>query len=530
MKTFTTLSAASALLAGSADAFWRMECTSRTGYSRLDPIVNPGEISSHAHAIHGGNNFGMNTKYEDLRKSKCTSCLATDDKSAYWTPGLMFQHKNGTTQIVPQIGGMLAYYLLEKNAGETIEAFPDGFQMVAGDNRLRNFTGTVPDPEKSLWKAEDKTQLALGQKAIGMNCLNYAKTPEPSMYRHFLPDKAYLDANCANGIRAEIFFPSCWNGKLDSDNHKDHVAYPDLVNVGKCPKGFEKRIPSLFFETIWNTNAFKGVDGTFVFANGDPTGYGYHGDFMNGWSNSILKEAIQKCTNPSGRLTDCPVFDLQSQADAAKCKYEDPKELKDDQCSGPAKGLCGNVEIQYGPKYASSLTPGNPQTPTAKPSSAAPTQSQVPTLSHTDAKTQSTNPITVASVKSTAAPAAPSSKPADTSKPAPPAPAATNKAASSYSAIKPASPGDVKKEDAVPAPEPTKAPAAVPAKEPKGKIVGTSTYTSAGAIYHVVLEEVEITVTAPAPVAASPKPRARRHAHAHMHHKRDREHGLLRQH
>ena len=39
----------------------------------------------------------------------------------------MFKHKNGTTQIVPQVGGMLAYYLLEKNEGETIEAFPDGF-------------------------------------------------------------------------------------------------------------------------------------------------------------------------------------------------------------------------------------------------------------------------------------------------------------------------------------------------------------------------------------------------------------------
>ena len=86
--------------------------------------------------------------------------------------------------------------------------------MVAGDNRLRNFTGAVPDPEKSLWKDVDKTQHALGQKAIGMNCLNYAKTPEPSMYRHFLPDKAYLDANCANGIRAEICMSLCSNLNL----------------------------------------------------------------------------------------------------------------------------------------------------------------------------------------------------------------------------------------------------------------------------------------------------------------------------
>ena len=28
--------------------------------------------------------FGMDSTYEDLRASECTSCLATDDKSAYW--------------------------------------------------------------------------------------------------------------------------------------------------------------------------------------------------------------------------------------------------------------------------------------------------------------------------------------------------------------------------------------------------------------------------------------------------------------
>lgn len=116
---------------------------------------------------------------------------------------MYFQHENGTTQVVRQVGGMLAYYLLFANEGEKIEPFPEGFRMLSGDMNLRNFTGPVPDPEKSLWKADDKTQLLLGQKAIGMNCLNYKKDPEPSMYRHFLPDKQYLDENCVDGIRAE---------------------------------------------------------------------------------------------------------------------------------------------------------------------------------------------------------------------------------------------------------------------------------------------------------------------------------------
>lgn len=119
------------------------------------------------------------------------------------TPALFFQHENGTTQIVKQIGGMLAYYLLFANEGETIETFPEGFQMLTGDMNMRNFTGPVPDPEKSLWTDADKTQTLLSQKGIGFNCMNYGKDPEPSMYRHFLPDKQYLDDNCVDGIRAE---------------------------------------------------------------------------------------------------------------------------------------------------------------------------------------------------------------------------------------------------------------------------------------------------------------------------------------
>jgi hypothetical protein len=214
--------------------------------------------------------FSMSSTYDELHGSSCTSCRVTEDKSAYWTPSLNFIHENGTMQIVNQVGGMLAYYLL---FGEDLKAFPKGFRMLAGDTRNRNFSGPVPDPEKSLWTAEDKTQANLGQKAIGMNCLNYDKPPEGSMYRHFLPDKAYMDANCKHGIRAELFFPSCWNGKdMDSTNHKEHMAYPDLVNTGNCPEGFDVRLPSLFFETIWDTNQFNGMPGQFVFANGDPTG------------------------------------------------------------------------------------------------------------------------------------------------------------------------------------------------------------------------------------------------------------------
>lgn len=78
-------------------------------------------------------------------------------------------------------------------------------------------------------------------------------------------------------------FPSCWDGKhLDSTNHKDHVVFSDLVLGGACAADFDVRLPSMRYEVVWNTSAFSRQHGTFVFANGDTTGYGFHGDLMNG--------------------------------------------------------------------------------------------------------------------------------------------------------------------------------------------------------------------------------------------------------
>lgn len=70
MKSITTLSAAAAVLSGTAEAFWRMDCHSRSGLARIDPIVTPGKISSHAHAIHGGG-----SKYQSPISSVRIRCM-----------------------------------------------------------------------------------------------------------------------------------------------------------------------------------------------------------------------------------------------------------------------------------------------------------------------------------------------------------------------------------------------------------------------------------------------------------------------
>ncbi|KAI3097075.1 hypothetical protein CBS147333_9404 [Penicillium roqueforti] len=339
-----------ALFPSLTNAFWRLPCRGRTGLARLDPLVDPGTVSSHAHAVHGGGSFGMSSDEASLLESDCTSCAVTQDKSAYWVPALYFMHTNGSAEVVDEVGGMLAYYLLY---GENVTAFPSNFRMLAGDPYQRNFTWPVPDPPKSDWSGAQASQAALRQKALGFNCLDYSATAEASLYRHFLPNKTYLDEHCTDGVRFELMFPSCWNGKdVDSTDHKSHVAYPSLVMDGTCPEGFETRLVSLFYETIWNTYAFKDVDGYFALANGDPTGYGYHGDFMQAWDDGILQQAIDTCTSESGIVTDCEIFDVQTEDEQRQCQFPVPSVIKNENCELHEDGLPGDMAIQWGPEYA----------------------------------------------------------------------------------------------------------------------------------------------------------------------------------
>ncbi|GAO18511.1 hypothetical protein UVI_02054530 [Ustilaginoidea virens] len=391
MLRSVTLSAS--LIAG-ANAFWRMECPGRVGLTRLDPIVNPNSVSPHVHAIHGSSGFSDNSNTLDLLEGDCTSCRVTQDKSSYWTPALYFQdNTTGNVELVPQVGGMLAYYLLY---GNNVTAFPQGFRMISGSNDRRSYTAgdpSQPDPPKSQWASLGQTtQSILAERAVGFNCLNYARNPEGTLYRHFLPEQTYLDANCADGLRLELMFPSCWNGKdLDSKNHKDHLAFPDLVMTGNCPDGYPVRLPSMLYEVIWNTAAYKGRNGRFVLSNGDTTGYSYHGDFVTGWDTPFLQRAIDTCTNPSGRIEDCPLFNVVDQETATSCKLKPslPQLLFGEDVIGPMAKLPGGIPVGGCACSNSYLSPCS-SVPTSSVTTSSATTSAASSSATTSSTTSST--------------------------------------------------------------------------------------------------------------------------------------------
>ncbi|KAL4918450.1 hypothetical protein BDW62DRAFT_65178 [Aspergillus aurantiobrunneus] len=352
MRLDTSLVACLAAFSGVADAFWRLPCRGRSGLARMDPLISPGEPSYHVHAVHGSKGFSMSADMSSLREGDCTSCAVKQDKSAYWAPALYFVDKEtGDSELVDNPGGLLVYYLLN---GENIQAFPDDFRMIAGDPFQRNFTWPVPDPPKSSWSGDQSSQAALKQKALGFNCMNYNRPGEDSLARHFMPEKSWLDENCPDGLRLELMFPSCWNGKdVDTEDHESHMAYPSTVNDGTCPEGFEHRLVSLMFESIWDTYAFKDRDGFFSLSTGDPTGYGYHGDFMHGWEAGVLEQAVKTCTDLSGMVEDCPVFELQPQWAQQLCSFDIPSIISSEDVTKVKGSLPNKVMIEWGPEYAS---------------------------------------------------------------------------------------------------------------------------------------------------------------------------------
>ncbi|KAJ2934701.1 hypothetical protein H1R20_g2411, partial [Candolleomyces eurysporus] len=241
-------------LSATANAYWLMGLGDAITKERIDPIVNPGEVSGHTHIVFGGSNFGLSVTTQKLLESECTSVPIAEDKSNYWAPLLYFQWANGSFSSVD--GGAVAYYLFPDKAGTTT-AFPPDFRMLSGSPRKRTYDAN-----------------SFAQQAIDFLCLDFnGQTTKHTS----LPTKV-----CPSGIRSQVNFPSCWDGKnLDSPDHKSHVAFrsggPDK---GECtdPK-YPVSIPRIFLEIYWNTGAFEKVrsqaknpNQPFVFAYGDDTG------------------------------------------------------------------------------------------------------------------------------------------------------------------------------------------------------------------------------------------------------------------
>lgn len=292
-------------------------------------------------------NIGLSSDYQSLQQSNCTSCEIGADKSAYWTPILYYQHSNGTYEEVHN-EGMTVYYLGRGDNKTNIQPFPPGFKMLSGVATARSYDTQMLIPGSKRPKAD----------RVSFACLDKEPSKEqPGMTR----------TSCINGLRAQIHFQSCWDGVNLYKEDNSHVEYMSDLDNGLCPTTHPVPLIHLFYEVLYSVNDVKQDGGKFVFSQGDTTGYGFHGDFMNGWDPATLKAALdQGCANtPGGVIADCAAFRPSDNPKTFAQNCPERPALVNEPVHGMIPKLPGCIKMTSGPGAAKasdmSCSPGADQ-------------------------------------------------------------------------------------------------------------------------------------------------------------------------
>lgn len=260
---------------------------------------------------------------------------------------LYYQYPNGSFFEVPHAGSVVYYLGRGGGVVDGIVPFPAGFQMLSGNKAARSY-----DNETMTWGNSTYPGRPVADR-VSFACLTAAGVPQtPYMSTPTL---------CVNNMRAQIAFQSCWNGVDLYKKDNSHVDYLSQIDDGVCPPTHPIYLPTLFVETSYAvTQVPPHADGSpiedsrYVFSQGDPTGYGFHGDFINGWDLDVLANAVENCLIPDnfGQVSYCPALYASDTNGAAYNCPEQPMQIEE-----PVHELIdrlpGCIQITYGPEAAS---------------------------------------------------------------------------------------------------------------------------------------------------------------------------------
>lgn len=206
-----------------------------------DPIVFPGTPGrSHNHTFIGNRSVDASTTPESLLDGAST--CDESDASTYWVPTLY----EGIEPIVPL--AVVVYYTRHTSA--PVVSIPPGLKMVAGNQSAKR-----PQPKGiASWSCS----AGIGKR--------FAAVPA---------------CGATSMLVFNLRFPNCWNGKMDSPDHKRHMAYS---SAGRCPTTHPVRLPTIALVLMYAP--------TSRYARPASGKWGAHGDFMNGWDPSVLSRLV----------------------------------------------------------------------------------------------------------------------------------------------------------------------------------------------------------------------------------------------
>jgi hypothetical protein len=226
-----------------------------------DPILDPGKPGqSMAHDFFGNMSTSASSTSARLVGGSST-CSTNDDASAYWTPVL---YQNGVA-VTPLRN--LIYWSGLHAASPSVVAPPAGLEMIAG-----NENATAPQPTSVIdWRCANSSQIAIQPVSdVPVNCPG------------------------TKGIELRVAFPSCWNGSTLNGASETNVAYPEPGRARSCPAGYPVRIPTVIFHIIYPITSTSGLTLSMGPGQQGSTDTA-HGDFINGWNQSVLTRLIDGC-------------------------------------------------------------------------------------------------------------------------------------------------------------------------------------------------------------------------------------------
>jgi len=200
------------------------------GHARTDPILSQDCVSDHVHTFYGPQLFHPSTTNEDLRNSdpRFSTSVYEENKSLYWHPTIYKVGEDPTTSEptyeIVDISFSCPYYRWDRDApAPAVEAFPEGFQMIAG------MDPTLP----------------------GLNLFSGCECERPCTRDDGLceSDSDFFPSDACGEMGIAMAFPTCWDnskGLGDTGDHMSHMAYTDDGTVtGDCPEGYNRRLPQI---------------------------------------------------------------------------------------------------------------------------------------------------------------------------------------------------------------------------------------------------------------------------------------------
>jgi len=259
-----------------------------------DPIVYPNEYGkSHLHYFFGNTMTDASSTFESLRTTGNSTCNGNKvNRSSYWFPTVI----NGNNKVV-DIDAIVVYY---KSTGPPVNtsALPNGLRLIAGYNfETKNQSPRTTHGYMSWsWSCHDDDNATWPEDVL----------KDAAGYRS-LPTK------CSGRIAGRISFPNCWNGQIDSPDHRSHVVYayfgaPDYKVA--CPDTHPIRMPSITYNLM-----FRDVDGdvdTWRLSSDTPDiprGASLHADYFEAWDPIVKDRWLKGCVRGMRSCSGGPLGD-----------------------------------------------------------------------------------------------------------------------------------------------------------------------------------------------------------------------------